>query len=288
MQATMPTIQSLKNISFDTVFKAFNEAFDDYEVQLNKTELERMLKRRGYVSELSFGAFDKDVLVSFTLNGIGNFQGTKTAYDTGTGTIKAYRGQGLATQIFQYSVPFLKEAGVGQYLLEVLQHNEKAVSIYRKQGFMVSREFNYFVQEMSGIGIKGKKIADDFEYTKVPLSSINANSSFQDFFPSWQNSYEAILRTPNDYIVIAAHQAKELVGFCIFESLSGDITQLAVDKAFRRRGIATELLQQALEHNQHDSVKLINTEVSCEAITSFMASVEIPVCGQQFEMIKKL
>jgi len=284
----MPTIQSLKNASFDTVFTAFNQAFDDYEIQLNKVELERMLKRRGYVPELSFGAFDKDVLVSFTLNGIGNFNGTKTAYDTGTGTIKAYRGQGLATQIFQYSVPFLKEAGVGQYLLEVLQHNEKAVSIYRKQGFKVSREFNYFVQEMSHIHFRAEKDASDLEYKTVPYSTIEACTSFHDFEPSWQNNYEAIQRTPDDYIVIAAYNAQVVVGYCVFEPLSGDITQLAVDIAFRRKGIATELLKQALMHNQHGSAKLINAEVDCEAITSFMASVEIPVCGQQFEMIKKL
>ena len=81
-------------------------------------------------------------IVAFTLNGIGYFNRIPTAYDTGTGTLKNYRGKGLATKIFEYSIPYLKSANVKQYLLEVLQYNTKAVSVYRKLGFEVIREFN--------------------------------------------------------------------------------------------------------------------------------------------------
>jgi GNAT superfamily N-acetyltransferase len=92
-------IKSLTKIDFNTIFKAFNQVF---------------------------AAFDSNEIVSFTLNGIGNFNGIPTAYDTGT--LKEYRGKGLATQIFEYSIPYLKEMNIQQYLLEVLQHNTKAVS----------------------------------------------------------------------------------------------------------------------------------------------------------------
>jgi ribosomal protein S18 acetylase RimI-like enzyme len=81
---------------------------------------------------LSFGAFKNEDLLAFTFNGIGEYHGIKTAYDTGTGTLKEYRGQGLAKCIFQHSLPFLEEAGIRQYLLEVLQHNEGAVALYKK------------------------------------------------------------------------------------------------------------------------------------------------------------
>jgi ribosomal protein S18 acetylase RimI-like enzyme len=106
-----------------------------------------MLKRRGFNPDLSFAAFDNNEIVSFTFNGIGNFNGIPTAYDTGTGTLKSHRGKGLATQIFEYSIPYLREAGIRQYLLEVLQHNTKAVSVYKNLGFKTSREFNYFAQK---------------------------------------------------------------------------------------------------------------------------------------------
>lgn len=100
-------IKSLINTSYDDLFEVFEQAFADYEVQLNKTELRKMMKRRGGDPKLSFAAFDADRMVSFTCNGIGNFNGTLTAYDTGTGTLKDYRGQGLATKVFEESIPDL-------------------------------------------------------------------------------------------------------------------------------------------------------------------------------------
>ena len=110
-------IRSLADTDFDTLYEAFSQAFADYEVQINGTQLRRMLKRRGFDARLSFAAFDGDRIAAFTLNGIGNYDGLPTAYDTGTGTLEAYRGQGLATRIFEHSIPYLKEAGIGRYLL---------------------------------------------------------------------------------------------------------------------------------------------------------------------------
>ena len=147
-------IKSLGKISFNTIFKAFNQAFADYEVQLNNAQLQTMLKRRGFNPELSFAAFDRDEIIAFTLNGTGNFNGIPTAYDTGTGTLKDYRGKGLATKIFEYSIPYLKKRNIEQYLLEVLQHNIKAVSVYKHLGFEVTREFNYFIQKNEEINNK--------------------------------------------------------------------------------------------------------------------------------------
>ena len=122
-------IKSLGKTDFRTIFAAFSNAFADYDIQLNADELKTMWKRRGFNSDLSFAAFEGENIVAFTLNGIGCFNGIKMAYDTGTGTLKEYRGQGLATKIFEYSIPFLKEANINHYLLEVLQHNTKAVSV---------------------------------------------------------------------------------------------------------------------------------------------------------------
>ena len=70
-------IKSLSDLSEQEIYEAFAEAFVDYELQLNKKQLQAMLYRRGWVPELSFGAINKGRLVSFTLNGIGMFNGKK-------------------------------------------------------------------------------------------------------------------------------------------------------------------------------------------------------------------
>ena len=188
-------IKSLDNTNFDELFEAFRMAFADYEVQLDKTELQTMLKRRGFNPGLSFAAFDADRIVSFTCNGIGNYYGTPTAYDSGTGTLKEYRGKGLATQVFEYSIPYLKEAGIQEYLLEVLQHNTGAVSVYRKIGFGVTRNFCYFRPDIEQINKDTTVLDFPYRLQPIDINVFRSIPDFWDFKPSWQNSFESINRT---------------------------------------------------------------------------------------------
>lgn len=281
-------IKSLGNTSFGELFEAFQQAFADYELQLNKDEHLAMLKRRGFDPALSFAAFDEDNIVSFTCNGIGNFYGVSTAYDTGTGTLKAYRGQGLATQVFEHSIPYLKEAGINEYLLEVLQHNTGAVSVYSKLGFDVTREFYYFRTESNQINRKIKPI--DFPYTlrSIDINEHNEIATFWDFKPSWQNSIESINRSPEGFVSLGVFSNDKLIGYGVFEPASGDVTQLAVDKQYRRKGIGSLLFQKMIETNVIDSIKIVNTDIACDSITAFFKAKNIEPTGKQFEMIKKL
>lgn len=283
----METITSLDKISFDFLFSAFSRAFNDYEVQINKNEFQMMLSRRGFVPELSFGAFDKDQLVSFTLNGIGMFNGQKTAYDTGTGTVKEYRGKGLATEVFSFSIPKLKNAGITQYVLEVLQHNTKAISVYKNLGFEVSREFNYFIQHRDEIKHGLKSIQAKYELKRIDLDLKEQMVSFQDFSPSWQNSFESIARRRAEFIMLRAFDDTTLVGYCIFAPDTGDITQIAVDKNYRLQGIASNLIDEVAKENKHQNIKLINAEVGCDSIKYFIESMGIQLRGNQFEMIRQ-
>lgn len=281
-------IKSLAKTDFDTLFKAFNHAFNDYEVQINCTQFQNMLKRRGFNSDLSFGAFDKNEMVAFTLNGTGNFNGLPTAYDTGTGTLKNYRGQGLATKIFEYSIPYLREAGIKQYLLEVLQHNTKAVSVYKNLGFKITREFNYFIQRNEEINNKVKTSDTLYLIKPIEIEKFNSLSNFWDFYPSWQNSFESIKRASEDFISLGAFAESTLVGYCVFEPASGDITQIAVDKQNRRKGIASLLLKEVIRLNNYDTIKILNTDISYNSITDFLKVKNINAKGKQFEMTRKI
>lgn len=254
-------IKSLRRTDFDTIFKAFSRAFADYEIQQDKSQLLTMVTRRGFNPDLSFAAFDDNEIVAFTLNGIGNFNGIPTAYDTGTGTLKEYRGKGLATKIFEYSIPYLKEAGIGQYLLEVLQHNTKAVSVYRNLGFEETREFYYFTQKNSEINNEIKNIGVPYSIKKIELDEYNFIPDFWDFSPSWQNSFESIGRAAKDFVSLGFFADGQLLGYCVFEPISGDITQIAVEKENRRKGIASLLLKEALKLNKNEAVKVINTDI---------------------------
>lgn len=280
-------IKSLADTSLETIFKAFNSAFSDYEVQYNFDELKSLWLRRGYKPDLSFAAFEGNDIVAFTLNGIGSFKGLLTAYDTGTGTLLDYRGQGLATKIFEYSIPFLKRSGVHQYVLEVLQHNAKAISVYQSLGFEKTREFNYFMQNNDNVYVRSVE-ESSFELRRIDVLDEDIVSCFWDFNPSWQNSFESIKRTYDDFIFLGVFKNQTLIGYAVFDPSSGDVTQIAVDQRNRRCGAGSLLLKEICKLNKHQIVKVVNTEIECLTITQFLESHNIIPKGKQFEMIRKL
>ncbi len=281
-------IRSLENTDLDTIVSVFGKAFADYDVQINAEEVKAMWKRRGFRPDLSFAAFEGDDIVAFTLNGVGNFNGSKMAYDTGTGTLKEYRGQGLATKIFDYSIPYLKAANIRHYLLEVLQHNEKAVSVYRKIGFEVTREFNYFVWKNEELQHEIENRDTLYSVQPMNISHDDQVAAFWDFYPSWQNSFASIERAKEGFVCLGALAAEKLIGYCAFEPSSGDITQIAVDKAHRRKGVGSLLLGEACQLNKSSKTKLLNADTTCSSIVEFLKTKNIGITGKQFEMIKEL
>lgn len=56
-------IRSLEDTNIGVLFEAFQQAFYDYEVKLDETELLAMLKRRGFGPKLSFAAFNGKSIV---------------------------------------------------------------------------------------------------------------------------------------------------------------------------------------------------------------------------------
>lgn len=282
----MGEIKPLNTITIDELYTAWQDAFSEYIVQIDKAELEKMLHRRSYDASLSFGYFDNNRLVSFILNGIGEFRGQKTAYDTGTGTVKSHRKQGLVGTIFNKALPYLKQEGVKQCLLEVLQNNTTAISVYQKLGFNISREFNYYI-----VDPKTEIIAifeDDYELKELPLETILNHTHWYDFEPSWQNNNTALLQNPNDFVLLAACKNNTVYGYGVVEVKSGDIPQLAVNSNYRKQGIGTAIFNELLKHNTYKTVKVLNSDVDCESIYHFLNKQNIISKGKQYEMVKYL
>lgn len=282
-------IRSLKDIDFDTVFHAFEQAFSDYEIRFEKEEVRAMLKRRGYTPELSFAMFDNGDIVAFTLNGTGIYRGVRTAYDTGTGTLEAYRGKGIAKEIFQHSIPYLKDAGIGQYLLEVIKGNDKAISVYSKLGFEVTREFDCFRQSRNELTDMAMSPAYyEISIKEIPTERISTALSFCDFAPSWQNSVESLERAGSDLKCLGAFISGKLVGYCVADPLSGDLSQIAVDRDHRRCGIGSSLFGEAVKLMKSEHIKVLNVDSEDSAMAKFLSGKGVRLSGKQLEMILPL
>ena len=285
----MITIKQLTETNLETIHEAFTNAFLDYVEPFNLSyeQLKYMLERRGCDLNLSFGAFNGDQLVSFTLNGIGNWDGQLTAYDTGTGTVKEFRKQGLAKNIFNESLPVLKEHNINQYILEVIKSNTGAFELYKKAGFKITREFDYFVSNKDKIKMTESKLDDKFEIREIEKLEWNTFKTFWDFQPSWQNSIDSIERKIKHFKILGVFENEKVVGYGMIEKHTGDIPQLAVDKEYRRKGLATTLMDNLIQHSENQLVKFINSCANSISFRKFTESLNLEPGEGQYEMILK-
>jgi len=266
------------------LYDCFLEAFSDYQVdmQMSREQFQQRIARDGVQPEISASAFDDGKMIAFYMNGVGLWQGTQTAYDAGTGVIPEYRGRGVAKDLFAFVVERLREVSVSQYLLEVLTSNDRAVSLYRKLGFVETRVLAVlrssepvkpFV-ELPGISIR-----------RVEEPDWRLFGSFWDGYPSWQNSSAAVERVANERTLIGAYVDEKCVGYGIAFQPSKSLMQLVVAREYRRRGIASRILA-ALSTNE--PLKVNNIDEKLTGTVSFFEANGFKIVLEQYEMVKGL
>ena len=286
----MFSIRPLTNTGIEEIHEAFVKAFSDYvePFRLTLPQLKHMIERRGYTAKLSFGAFSSDELVGFTLNGIGDWNGKLTAYDTGTGIVKEFRKKGIASKMFNESLPFLRKHKISQYLLEVIRSNTAAFDLYKKAGFKVSREFDYYISTKAKIQIKTGGLNKGFSIKEISNPDWDLLKTFWDFEPSWQNSIDSINRKRNYFAISGIYDHDDLVGYGIVEATTGDIPQLAISPEYRKIGLATALIRHLIELSEADEIKIINIDANHEPFKKFAQSISLEPGFGQYEMILEL
>lgn len=286
----MIQIKTLENTPFEEIHKAAINAFSDYVEEFDVTleELKYMVERRACDFSLSFGAFDDEKLVGFTLNGVGEWNGERTAYDTGTGIIREYRKQGIATRLFNESLPVLRKNNISQYLLEVIKTNTGAVDLYKKAGFKVTREFDYFTIDKEKLEIKEEEIKTKLNIKKVEKPNWEMYKTFWEFEPSWQNSIDSINRKFEYFDIVEAQLENELVGYGIIERHTGDIPLFAISPNHRRKKIGEVLFNKLIGHTDSNEIRITNSAADYNQFRSFVESLGLPAGFGQYEMILKL
>ncbi|WP_425538095.1 GNAT family N-acetyltransferase [Microaceticoccus formicicus] len=277
----MYIIKTLENTSIRLIHKSFIDAFSDYQIKM-KMPLEKfnqMLIRRGYVSEISVGAFRDDKLIGFILNGIRIFEGKLTVYDLGTGVLKEYRRQGIINNLFSYTKKLIKNIKAEQYLLEVIKTNDSALELYKNNNFKIRRELECFKMNKTDIKLDIKyetKHLDNLDFKKV--------IDFWDFIPSWQNSIDSINSTAISFLNSVVEIDNKIVGYGIIDKLSGDIAQIAVDKKFRRKGIGTSIMADLANNTESSTITLLNIDKQAKSILNFLEALGLNNYISQYEM----
>lgn len=272
----------LSDHDFESLYVCFLAAFSDYEVdmQMSREQFRQRIVRDGVRMEMSAGAFDANQqMIGFCINGVGTWQGTETAYDAGTGVVREYRGRGVGKELFAFLTPRLRDKGIKQYLLEVLTTNTPAASLYRKLGFMDTRQLAVFrsFTHISNLS--------DASVRQIQQPDWNLYRSFWDGYPSWQNSIDAVERIATDTMIAAAYLNDECVGYGIVFTPSANLMQLAVSPRHRRKGIGSAILA-ALEPPERLKINNIDEQLT-NALEFYKANGYKQVLGQ-YEMMKTL
>ncbi len=265
----------------------FLEAFADYvvPVQLSEEQLKDKVEREGIVPGFSVGAYVGAEMVGFILTGLGEWQGKSAAYNAGTGVVPMYRGHSLTQQMYAFLLPKLRESGVEQCVLEVIQGNMPAVRAYKKIGFELTRSLSCFRATKQELLLEGES-PEQVTISGVTLPDWGTYSSFWEVGPTWQNDINAIKRSKRQaHTLEARNMQQEVVGYISFFRKNGAVAQLGVAEGWRGKGIGTTLLREAVKQVEAPAVMFINIEDAAQSILSFMKGRHFRLLLKQYEML---
>jgi len=284
--------KNLVNVSFEELHKTFVDAFSDYAVDVSYMTPEVMQNRaikNGYDPSLSVGANNDNTLVGFTLVGLDEHFEKSSAFDIMTGLVKDFRGKGIASEMFNFIKPSLKKKKVGHFYLEVLQDNKAAIRAYRKSGFKINRSLDCFVLKIKKFSVT-TPLRIPLQFSNSDKSRISNYATFSDWEPSWENSFNAIRRIPNDIIILEAKYSINHVGLIVYYPTLNWIMALLVDPKYRHMGVGSALLQKLIEqlNGELNEVKFLNIPGNDEEFISFLKSSGFELILGQYEMIYDL
>ena len=264
-------IKSLASTPGEEVITCFLAAFENYFVKLpNDVEYWKSRFVTARVDwELSFGMFDEEKLVGFIINGIDKHNGKLTAYNTGTGILPEYRGSAIVDKIYAHAIPRLKEKGIEKCLLEVICENEKAINVYERIGFRITRTLKTFSGNLPKNN-SGKTL-QEWHFSEVLKSELYRPQHY-----SWDNSAGAIKISEEKVKTYALGEAAEPEAYISIDD-AGNIIQLE-----SRTGNYEALLSAAGELFQE--VKLKNVDAEREALIHTLKKWHFSNPVNQFEM----
>ncbi|RYD97644.1 MAG: GNAT family N-acetyltransferase [Sphingobacteriales bacterium] len=276
-------IRRLTNKDRAALLHTLNGAFADYIVpfQLDVEQLQFKMASEDVLPEYSAGVFDAGKLIAFIMHGFRTATGKKIMYNAGTGTLPAYRGNGLVGKMYDYLLPFLKAQEISQLVLEVIENNQRAIRAYEKNGFSIRRKLLCFA------GTLQVSTAPDI-YTVLPLHTLDWGilRSFWDIEPAWQNAIATMDNIQPK--AFGAFAGDELIGYILFNPDKKRLYQLAVAPRHRRKGVATQLLKHMQEALPQQKIQWNNVEEAATGLKLFLEKQGLANTLNQFEMIKNL
>ncbi|MGB3617188.1 MAG: GNAT family N-acetyltransferase [Catalinimonas sp.] len=267
----------------------YNIAFAAHAVTtpLDAEQFEQKMQNDGVDLAYSVGAFDQRRLVAFIMHAPGFWNQHFTVYNAATGVHPDYRGQRLTRRMYEFLQPALQITDVRQCLLEVARENEPAWESYQQVGFRISRSFHCYQTALPATW----DVADlDVYVQPAPIlaAELRTQAAWLDRQPSWQNSLDAILRSPRDKLHFQAWREDTCVGYLIAQKATGHILQFGVHPDHRRRGVARALFARIARTAYAPRLTVLNIDRDRTGIHNFLVDLGFAPLYAQHELLLTL
>ena len=273
-------VKTLSGIDKKDILNVFNESFSDYLIpfQLSEEQLTSKMLADKVNLNLSVGVFENGKLIAFILHGFDKINNEKIIYNGGTGVIPEKRGSGLTKQMYHFILPLLKEKGINKLFLEVITENIQAIKSYEKSDYKIERELLCYKGNISISNIN-----NNLEIKKLQGYNWNLMESFWDISPTWQNSKNVVNELRNDNISLGAYIQNQFVGYIIYNPNNKRLQQIAINKNFRQRKIASTLIWKLIEE-YGNTFSIINVDKSSKSVNAFLEKIGFERNIEQLEM----
>lgn len=274
---------------FPQLYEAFLDAFADYvfPFALTETQFRNHIALNAVDLDATVGCVENGRLIGFTLNGFGEWQGISTVYDAGTGVVPSVRRQGVSDKMFEMMLPIFKGRGIEQCLLEVITTNQGAIALYNKLGFNSLRELALLQRDGNPENIF--EALKGVEIREIAAPDWELFATFWDGQPSWQNSIEAVNRSIGMKKITGAFYDGKCVGYIVYSSNFGRVSQIAVAREHRKKGVGRMLIQQLQNETAAGfSLQIINVDKSITSAIDFFTNLGFYERLSQYEMIKRM
>ena len=231
------------DIDIDFAYQAFSIGFSDYIVKFDLSKEQFMnlfFGPEGNHKEHSFVAIHENEAVGVILGGIKNYENIKTMRCGTLAISPNYRGKGVSQTLFELHKEEAKKHGCKQLFLEVIVGNDRAINFYKKLGYEKIYDLSYFTKK-DLTNLNDVQISHEFELHKVEFNTFRKSIKDWNYHINWQNDVEFLEKATN-FTYYNAIAKNETVGALAINA-NGKISFLMVDKAYRNKKIATNLLQ---------------------------------------------
>ncbi|MBW7567890.1 GNAT family N-acetyltransferase [Chromobacterium subtsugae] len=273
----------LTRLSPADLHPCFLEAFSDYLVpaQPSLESFSAMLRRRGWVPELSAGAWIDGRLAGFWLCATPPIDDGMEGYCIAAGVVPAARRQGALSAMAARVARLLARRGIHQQRLEVIDGNQRAQLAYAQLGFQPLRQLDCYLLQAPIDSRRHWPVTVHHGYTPARWPSADW-LAYPPAVPNRRDSLRRAIPAPRWLTVDAGGAA---LGSLLL-SADGEALELMVDPAHRRRGIASQLLRAGQLLTPGGRLAFNNVDRRDLALLSLLLRHQAAYRLSQWEMLK--